>query len=144
MIAISAFYGIWTGLDHMFEKTDVTLDGKALNATYCVILGFSCGVLVFVSQFLFVWLYYKPKTTEKLQLKSINSQKLFRLLGYDLVLLVVLIGNVASFRGIWNILDCYFIPGINQNFGAKIQIYVLNTLARIFIFLSYFLLYVNF
>ena len=37
LVAISAFYGLWTGLDHMFEKTDVTLDGKGMNATYCAV-----------------------------------------------------------------------------------------------------------
>ena len=37
LVAISAFYGLWTGLDHMFEKTDVTLDGKGMNATYCTV-----------------------------------------------------------------------------------------------------------
>ena len=40
-----------------------------------------------------------------------KTQRLLRLLGYDFLLLIVLIGNVASFRGIWNLIDCYIIPG---------------------------------
>ena len=41
LVAISAFYGLWTGLDHMFAKTDVTLDGKGMNATYCTVSSFN-------------------------------------------------------------------------------------------------------
>lgn len=40
MIAITAFYGIWTGLDFMFASTDTFPWGLALNASYCCVSNF--------------------------------------------------------------------------------------------------------
>ena len=37
-------------------------------------------------------------------------QKLLRLSGYNLLIFISFIGSVASFRGIWNLTDIYFIP----------------------------------
>ena len=33
------------------------------------------------------------------------------MIGYNALQVIELIGNVASFRGFWNVLDVYFIPG---------------------------------
>jgi hypothetical protein len=70
------------------------------------ILGFGCNLFVFVAQIGFVWLYQKQQKTKQLS----KAMKLSRLIAYDAMLLVALVGNVASFRGLWNIMDAFFIP----------------------------------
>ena len=54
-----------------------------------------------------------------------------RLIGFDLMLIISLIGNVSSFRGIWNVLDAYFIP---QNFYLSTFICQIVGLFYLFIF----------
>ena len=73
-------------------------------------MGFLCALFAFIVQFLFVWLFYKDKLVEKKQNHS-KTWKIFRMIGYNSLQIIELIGNVASFRGFWNVLDVYFIPG---------------------------------
>ena len=121
-VSIAVFYGYWSGMDHLFEVLGISIE---MNSTFCTvsydkydryvnqsryfqIFGFVCGLLVFVGQFVFVWWYYKHKVTE--ENNSLKKfPKLLRLLAYDVLLLISLIGSVASFRGIWNLTDLYFI-----------------------------------
>ena len=72
--------------------------------------GFGCAVVVFFLQFLFAWLYHKNKFTDLKATEYSKRFKILRLIGYDFVIMIALIGNVASFRGFWNILDVYFLP----------------------------------
>ena len=74
------------------------------------IMGFSCAVLVFLLQFLFVWLYYRHKLVEK-KYETSKTWKIFRMLAFNTMQVIELIGNVACFRGFWNVLDAFFIPG---------------------------------
>jgi hypothetical protein len=37
--------------------------------------------------------------------------RVLRMLGYNAMQVIELIGNVASFRGFWNVLDAFFMPG---------------------------------
>ena len=66
--------------------------------------------MVFFLQFLFAWLYHKSKLTNFKATKYSKKFKILRLLGYDVLIMIALIGNVASFRGFWNVLDVYFLP----------------------------------
>ena len=109
LFAVSAYYGIWTGLDDIFAQTDVTKDGLTLSGTICVILGFACGCIVFIGQFLFVWLYYRHKISNEIP-RLTKLQKFMRLLGYNFLLIVALFGSAASFRGFWILIDLYFLP----------------------------------
>ena len=82
-------------------------------STVCLLLqgiGFGCAVVVFFLQFLFAWLYHKSKLTNFKATKYSKKFKILRLLGYDVLIMIALIGNVASFRGFWNVLDVYFLP----------------------------------
>ena len=82
-------------------------------STVCLLLqgsGFGCAVLVFFLQFLFAWLYHKSKFANLKATENSTRFKILRLIGYDVVIMIALIGNVASFRGFWNILDVYFLP----------------------------------
>ena len=47
------------------------------------------------------------------------------MLGYNSLQVIELIGNVASFRGFWNVLDVYFIPG---NYSYQVYSILNNTL----------------
>ena len=73
-------------------------------------MGFIIAVFAFVVQFLFVWLFYKDRLVEKKKNHS-KMWRIFRMLSYNTLQVIELIGNVASFRGFWNVLDVYFIPG---------------------------------
>ena len=73
-------------------------------------IGFGCAWLVFFLQFLFAWLYHKSKFANLKATENSTRFKILRLIGYDVVIMIALIGNVASFRGFWNILDVYFLP----------------------------------
>ena len=42
---------------------------------------------------------------------QIFRTKVLRMLGYNAMQVIELIGNVASFRGFWNVLDAFFMPG---------------------------------
>ena len=66
--------------------------------------------MVFFLQFLFAWLYHKSKLTNLKATKYSKKFKILRLIGYDVLIMIALIGNVASFRGFWNVLDVYFLP----------------------------------
>ena len=132
LIAITAFYGTWTGLDHIFAPTDTIPYGLALNGAYCCILGVSCGVVVFLLQFIFLWLYYRNRCVEKPENLS-PFWKWLRLLGFNAMLLLSLIGNVASFRGFWNVLDAFFIP---NNYYLSTTICQLLGLFYMFVFYS--------
>ena len=37
--------------------------------------------------------------------------KMAKLIGYDILLVIALIGNVCSFRGFWNVIEAYFMTG---------------------------------
>ena len=130
LMAVTSFYGLWTGLDFLFKETDTTPDMIATNGAICSvrisaiahalisklfvyilqIIGTGCGVIVFLLQFIFVWLYHKSKLDSIKPTKHSKTFKWLRLIGYDFMIMIALIGNVASFRGFWNILDAYFWP----------------------------------
>ncbi len=40
-----------------------------------------------------------------------KAQKIIRWMIFDLMLFLALVGNVSYFRGVWNVLDGYFLPG---------------------------------
>ena len=37
LVSITAFYGVWTGLDFMFAPTDTKPYGLGLNGAYCAV-----------------------------------------------------------------------------------------------------------
>ena len=85
LMAVTSFYGLWTGLDFLFKETDTTPDMIATNGAICSvrisaiahalisqlfvyilqIIGTGCGVIVFILQFIFVWLYQGLTLLEK-------------------------------------------------------------------------------
>ena len=61
------------------------------------------------------------------------------MLGYNSLQVIELIGNVASFRGFWNVLDVYFIPG-NYLYQVYSEYFVrihLNNYFRVHVCLSF-------
>lgn len=96
------------------ERAHLSADARASNAPidefFLQLMGFACGLAVFLMQFIFVWAHYKKKLMDK-PVELGKKFKTSRLIGYDAMLILTLIGNVASFRGIWNVIDAYFIPG---------------------------------
>ena len=61
------------------------------------------------------------------------------MIGYNALQVIELIGNVASFRGFWNVLDVYFIPGnyLYQIYSEYFVIMHLNNYFRLHVRLSF-------
>lgn len=88
--------------------------------------------MTFVIQFLFAWLYYSKKISGGDPQKSLSTpQRMARLIGFNLMQVACLIGNVSTFRGFWNIYEAFFIPN---------DLYLSTTFSQI-IGLAYILLF---
>ena len=106
MIAVVAFYGIWTSEDYFFDDVNEPDSVKARNAAVGTAFGYMCNFIAYCLQFLSLLLH----STEAKIMPLNDCREFWNESIYQVILWIGLAGDVSTFRGMWDLIDVYFIP----------------------------------